>query len=362
MSAGLLLPVGVVQPFDLRHAVDDLHVMAFFAGDDDYEAVEAMIRRLPGGAHRVRAILTRHDQTQIDHVNDADALRAVQSLQRETCLREISVIDEDTATGRRVAVRFVSARGEQVELDVTSAGPPDPARGGLSDPGRHSLRSSLPIMWRGKSALAAPASRVAIDGVARAMPARVRVGARVVALEGYLSEWHCMAALRAGSDSYELIEQPARFEPGARWLLRGANGERAYRIARADADGMLAIVGSGAAPETLAGRIVGERFQLARLGVGDAAGARSEAVLAFDASGGFSIGIDATPGLVTGTAAVSDLESGACEIRLQPNEPAWARLRPVDIRVAARGRTISITTSIGAPSTHASALAPCPLP
>jgi hypothetical protein len=56
MSRGLLLPEGVVQPFDLRYAADDLHVMAFFEGHDSYEAVEAMIRRRPGGAFRVRAM------------------------------------------------------------------------------------------------------------------------------------------------------------------------------------------------------------------------------------------------------------------------------------------------------------------
>lgn len=72
MSPGIVLPEGIVQPFDLPFAADDLHVMACFEGHAEYEAVEAMIRRLPDRTS-VRAILTRHTQTQIDHVNDADA-------------------------------------------------------------------------------------------------------------------------------------------------------------------------------------------------------------------------------------------------------------------------------------------------
>jgi hypothetical protein len=285
--------------------------MAFFDGHDTYEAVEAMIRRRPGGAFRVRAILTRHDQTQVDHVNDEGAFDAARSLQRVTCLREISATEESTAAGRRAVVRFTSFRGEQIELDVVSVGPLDGGRGGLSDPGLHSLHSSLPVMWRGASALAAPASRVAIDGRAWPMPARLRVGGRVVAVEGYLSEPHRMAGLRAGHATYELVEQPARFEPGERWLQRSADGERAYRIARIDAAGALEIIGSPGMPETLSGHIVDGRLCLQRLRVGDAAQEGSAAHLDFAPDNAFSIGIDAATGLVTGRFATFEDRAGA---------------------------------------------------
>ena len=348
MSTGVLLPEGVVQPFDLRYAADDLHVMAFFEGHDTYEAVEAMIRRRPGGAFRVRAILTRHDQTQVDHVNDEGAFRAARSLRRETCMREISVTEEAYATGRRAVVRFVSARGEQIELDVVSAGPLDGGRGGVSDPGTHSLHTSLPVMWRGASALAAPASRVAIDGRAWPMPARQHVGGRVVAVEGYLSEPHRMTALRAGSTAYEIIERPARFEPGQRWLQRSADGERAYRITRVGAAGAIEIVGSQGAPVTLNGHIVDGRLCLHQLRVGDAAQEGSDAHLAFGPDGAFSIGIEATCGLVTGRFATSEKSAGTCAIQLEPRDPVWARERAIAIRIESRARTVSVATTIGA--------------
>lgn len=69
----LLMPAGVLQPFQLRFRRDDLHVMAFFKGHPEYEAVEAMILARPDGENSIRAIITRRDQTQIDLVND-DAL------------------------------------------------------------------------------------------------------------------------------------------------------------------------------------------------------------------------------------------------------------------------------------------------
>src|SRR5665213_1296025 len=64
---GLLLPRGVVQPFPLLYRLDDLHIMGVIDGHPKYEAVEAMIERRLGGASSIRAILTRHDQSQIDH-------------------------------------------------------------------------------------------------------------------------------------------------------------------------------------------------------------------------------------------------------------------------------------------------------
>ncbi len=44
-SSALVLPAGIVQPFDLHRLHDDLHVMAFFENHPVYEAVEAMVRR-----------------------------------------------------------------------------------------------------------------------------------------------------------------------------------------------------------------------------------------------------------------------------------------------------------------------------
>jgi hypothetical protein len=61
----ILLPPSLVHPFDLRYVADDVHVIAFFGGHPQYECVEAMLSARADGTFAARAILTRHDQTQI---------------------------------------------------------------------------------------------------------------------------------------------------------------------------------------------------------------------------------------------------------------------------------------------------------
>ena len=90
-EAGIVLPHDLLQPFLLRFRYEQLHIMAFFSGHPDYEAVEAMISSRGDGTPSIRAILTRHDQRQIDHVND-DALSAEgHGVIRQTCRRDIAL-------------------------------------------------------------------------------------------------------------------------------------------------------------------------------------------------------------------------------------------------------------------------------
>src|SRR5262245_39967741 len=147
-EAGIILPHDLLQPFLLRFRREDLHIMAFFSGHPDYEAVEAMIRYREDGTPAIRAILTRHDQSQIDHVNDDDLSAEGQSVTRQTCRRDIALA-VDAVPGRRHArLEFDSHAGESVVLDISTVGEPDAGRGGVSDPGSHSPNSSLPLMRR----------------------------------------------------------------------------------------------------------------------------------------------------------------------------------------------------------------------
>jgi len=194
---GVLLPPDVLQPFPLRFRRDDLHVMAFFQGHPAYEAVEAMIRVRADGRHSIRAILTRHDQSQIDHINDTELLASFQATERECCRRDIDLQLETLGEARRARLQFRSFKDERVVLDLVTCGRPDPARNGLIDPGRHSAHSSLPLMWRAASTLADPRTKVSIDDIAFAVPVKMRAG-QFIAHEGYYSERFSMAAIRAG--------------------------------------------------------------------------------------------------------------------------------------------------------------------
>jgi len=340
------LPDWLVQPFELSFAPDDLHVMAYLSGHPEYEAVEAMIRLRAQRQPLVRAILTRHDQSQVDHVNDAAPRRTVD--ERERCLRDICCALEDAADSRRVRIRFESFRGESVEMEIASLGVPDANRGGLSDPGGHSARSSLPVMHRGRSALAAPASRVTIDGRPIRIPTRIEAGGRVIALEGFFTELHHMAALRSGTRDLELVEKPSAFAAGERWTYRSGDETFSYRIARRASDGGIEATRlDSAVEEEIRAVRVGDEIELIELRTRHPDDARHFAALRFSA-GAFAIAIGDAEGLVSGTVEQSGAGERAGSITLLPAAPAWAVDRRVTVRFASvAANRISLRTTIG---------------
>jgi hypothetical protein len=342
-ATGLLLPPGVVQPFDLHRLHDDLHVMAFIDGHPVYEAVEAMIRRSAGGVVAIRAILTRHDQSQIDHVNDDGLFAAARFAGRQTCRCEI-VLGESMAGDRpRARLEFVAHDGAPVVLDVTAASIPDRSRAGLTDPGRHAEGTSLPLMWRGASAFAAPSSQVTIAGVAWPIPARLRDGTGFVAHEGFFTRSHDMLILRAGAVPTTILEQPTEWAVGARWTYATAAGERSYRIRALAGDGRVELERLGPIAEIVEGRRLGDRLALHRID-SPAAGPRAgRASLAFDAANGFAFRLEGTPGSVEGEVRCDDDDA----IHLLPRQPAWATARAARLQFSRSGDRFVVTTSIG---------------
>jgi hypothetical protein len=338
-----LLPADVVQPFDLRYVCDDVHVMAFFENHPTYEAVEAMIRRSSTGRPVVRAILTRHDQTQVDHVNDERLVLEARATRRETCFREVSVVEDSFGRFPRMKVEFLSHAGEPVTLDITSASPPDPSRGGLSDPGNHATTSSLPIMWRGKSALAGETSQVVIAGVNYPVPVKLRAGPHFVAHNGYFTESHHMAILRAGEVVMTIVEVPSTYGVGACWTYSTPEGDRTYRITKLEPDGNVRIERVGSVSELLRGRLVGGRLQLQEVQVHASSRGTERVALALDPIGQFTIGIDGNEGIVSGDVIVNS--DGT--IRLSPKLPSWAKTRQVFVKITRRQQIIVLSTVIG---------------
>lgn len=338
-----LLPADVVQPFDFRYVCDDLHVMAYFENHPTYEAVEAMVLRSSAGRPVVRAILTRHNQTQIDHVNDERLALEARATRRETHLREVTVVEGSSGGCPRVKVEFLSHIGEVVALDLTSASPPDAARGGLTDPGNHAATSSLPLMWRGRSALASEATRVLIAGINFPVPVKLRAGPHFVAHHGYFTESHHMAILRAGEVVLTLIETPHTHEVGACWVYATSEGERCYRIAGLEPNGSVRIERVGSIAEMLRGRFVAGRLQLDEVQFFASSQGVERVTLALDQAKQFSIGIDTNEGVAAG--AVTLQNDGT--ILLRPTSPDWAQSRPVLIQTARFGPRIVLRTVIG---------------
>jgi hypothetical protein len=345
LTVNPLLPNGIVQPFNLRFEPDDLHIMAYVSDHPEYEAAEAMIRIRAGRPPFVRAILTRHDQSQVDHSNDDESFSSLAE-DRERCFRDITCVIEDSVASRRVLVRFDSFRHEAVELDITSLGLPAAERGGLSDPGNHSVTSALPIMYRGRSALAAPQSRVTIDGRSLHIPPRIEAAGRVIALAGFFTEMHDMAALRSGVVRLELVETPAAFREGECWIYRSAGELVTYRISRVLSTGAIEVARTDTKAEWIRCTLVNGKIELIEVRVEHPADTQRFVSLGFS-DGAFTIDIDGTTGLITGTVEESAAGEDQKSITLTPTSPAWAANRPVTVEMTRTAPQISVQTTIG---------------
>lgn len=341
---GLLLPPDVIQPFLLRFSRDDLHIMATFSGHPDYEAVEAMIRFRADGSPSIRAIITRHDQTQIDHVNDAQLLAQARGVARLTCHHQIDLDVLPQGMRRQARLAFTSHAGEQIVLDITAVGTPSAERGGLSNPGRHSPNSSLPLMWRGASTLAGPQTSVTIDGTSYDVPVRIS-SPHFTAHDGYYTERHTMAVIRAGTIITVLRHRPARIEAGAEWIFENADGAIRYRIARGDHDGRL-VIESGNGDEVIVARAIGDRLDVSSIRhlAGDPLQPGFE--LTFAENDRFSLSVDLARDIITGHFKVAERADGA-RICLTPVQPAWAAARNVEVQFSRAGDKLVQLTSVG---------------
>jgi hypothetical protein len=344
--SSLRLPPGILQPFPLRFRQDDLHVMAFFEGHREYEAVEAMIKLQAGGGYAIRAILTRHDQSQVDHVNDDAVLADFHGTERERCRREIDFEMRSSGEGRRARLAFLSRAGERVVLDVMTIGRPDPKRGGLTDPGRHSAASSLPIMWRGASTLAGPGTKVAIDGVEYAVPVKIRAGA-FVAHEGFFTERHSMAVIRAGTVTTRLLQKPDHFDVGAEWLEQCGERTTAYRVTAHGADGALRIARLDGSDEMITAYAIEGRLEISSISRGAETGPAGGLVLAFDRDAGFSLSIEEGQDIVFGRLQITERDDGVV-FSLSPLRPDWAVNRVVRVACLQEGDEVRFVTTIEA--------------
>ena len=153
----------------------------------------------------IRAILTLHDQSQIDHINDDDLSAEGHGVARQTCRRDIALAIDALPGKRHARLEFDSHAGEPVVLDITTVGEPDPRAW------RH-LRSRQPLARQQPAGDATARQRAggtagtsvysSAASVSR-FPSRSAPGpsSRV---EGYFTEGHTFGAIRAGTISYRL--------------------------------------------------------------------------------------------------------------------------------------------------------------
>jgi hypothetical protein len=343
-APGIVLPPGLLQPFLLRFRREDMHIMAFFSGHPDYEAVEAMISYRGKGTPSIRAILTRHDQSQIDHVNDDDLSAEGHGVARQTCRRDIALAVEALPGRRHARLEFDSHAGEPVVLDITTVGEPDPRRGGISDPGSHSPNASLPLMRRRASTLAGPQTAVFVGGKRFEVPVKISSGP-FVAHEGYFTEGHIFGAIRAGTISYRLKTRPARMAVGEEWVLEGDARTIIYRIDSDNPDGKLRIARKDTPGESIEAFATGDGLRITRIGSFVDGRPQGGLDLAFDEAGHFSLAMEGET-IVSGSAEVKR-QAGTTVITLSPTQPGWAVARQVRVTCSRDDDLLTAVTKVG---------------
>lgn len=336
------LPPTLINPFDLRYVRDDIHAIAFFNGHPDYEAVEAMVAFRDDGRLAVRAILTQHDQSQIDHINDLQLFNAAASSGRRAIHCPVDVTLELSATLPSIKVRFRSFNDELIDFHLFCASPPDPKRGGISDPGNHALGSSLPIMFRGRSAMASEISRVAISGVEYLIPEKLRVGPYFVMHHGYFTLVHHMAIVRTGTRRLEVLGQPISFNVGQTWRYDTPEGLKTYVIGSRSTNNEILVSCNDGNGETIKAIVQGGRLQLQEVSAGTAYESHEGATIAITPEGAFSIRIDAVDTAVTGQTE----QATEAQVTLISLHPSWAKQRPLSICWNELPGEISVRTDI----------------
>ena len=333
----------IVNPFDMRYVRDDLHIIAFFTGHPTYEAVEAMISYGSNGMPTTRAILTRHDQTQIDHINDQQLFAAANASGRISVFRHIEVnLDLESALPS-ATIRFLSHLDESVLLRLKCASPPDAKRGGITDPGQHASKLSLPVMLRGKSAMASVASAVEISTKAYVIPEKLRVGNYFVGHNGYFTMQHHMAILRSGARDLTVLQVPDSILIGQKWVYGTASGTKTYTVASMASDGEIEIVSTDGDGEKIRAKLSDHQLTILKIGCGSNAHENKGFSLSFKPDGTFSLDIDSFNNAVSGR--YSQVNSN--EVELLPSIPQWALARPSKVSFSRSGETLKIITKIG---------------
>jgi hypothetical protein len=174
-----------LSPFMFGYQQRSFHLIAYFDGHPQLEAVECMDDAAAPEHPRTLAIVTGHDNRQEYYVDfdDPDLARRVQVPVHRAAV--ICQVDPDWK-GARLEIPLTS--GERVALRFVAASLPDSKWSMIPDPGGHNPAGGLVVMHVLASTLAVPPSRVTIGQ--RSFPLLAHEASRppyFVAYQSYLS-------------------------------------------------------------------------------------------------------------------------------------------------------------------------------
>ncbi len=334
-KAGLLF----LQPFNIIFNQYDLHVMLFFDGHPEYEAVEAMIQ-LKNEQPLIQAIMTRHDQTQIDYINDPEIpeLRQNSASNREIYYTPIEFSKSDGS----VVLKFSSSKGEKVVFNLHTVGKATTTYGGLINPEGHAQESTLPVMWSARNTLASTKSSITIEGKDYQIPPKIKIPGFFTGLKGYYTEGFSIGVINTGNIRLEMVKTPEKFEIGQKWLIKKGALETVYQIN--EFDGCNFTISTMNNLERINGMVVNNRIMINSIEAMTSPKSKQKMVIRFfpalpELSGildtgrdiaSFQIDINEHQKVIQGKVEMKK-EEGQVIIVLMPTRPKWSISRAFQV-------------------------------
>jgi hypothetical protein len=337
-----------IQPFNLYFHYYDLHVMLYFVGHPEYEAVEAMINLQNSEKPLVRAIITRHDQTQIDYVNDQkimEEIEKVSSNSREIHYAPIEFRRDEEKGKVHILLKFTSFKGENIVFDLYATGKPLPKHGGMTDPEGHAEESVLPVMWREKSTLASSKSKITFDKKDYKIPVKIWIPIFFKGMKGYYTEGFSIGVVTTGETILELVESPKRIEAGEKWIYERGKDKLVYEIIERNGDQVIIQKNSGVS-EIINTQIVDGHLEIEDIKVISNSGRKEKFTIKFnpflpdmtstsdwqELVSNFDISINEDRSLVTGKIELKK-KTDKIVLNLNPEQPNWAIKRSIQTTI-----------------------------
>ena len=340
----------LINPFDTFYEKNDIHIMLYFLNHPKYESIEAMIN--DADTTQIRVILTKHDQTQIDYLNNQEKLNRIIShgTIRKTYFAEIEYKKEIIELKPAISMSFRTADQEMIDFYLSCSSAPSKNFAGLTNPEGHSAETSFPIMFREMSALANDKSKIIIDGKNYEIPVLVNIPIFFKGMKGYYSELFKMAVIRTGEKKLDITQYPSKIALGEKWVYSNGTNETEYVISRLE-NGYIEI-----SSKMILVRGIVKNNSIGILSVSTYPSNNEGSMLiqfekpifsnlSMVVETNFRINIDSHEDLITGK-LIYDNNQSTQRFRLMPNEPSWARKRNIQIEVQNDNNKVKWTSTI----------------